>query len=164
MTFFKERRQELALSMLTDIKIWGHFLLGLRGFLRHTISLEEARTIVRQRIAEREANFLRLVERGIFGYSRSPYLPLLKLAGCEMGDIRKMLQTRGLDETLRALREAGVYVTFDEFKGHELSCGREKSSPCRPEVSIIHIFTTTTELRVAGQLALRREFHLAWIT
>lgn len=119
MTFFKERRQELALSMLTDIKIWGHFLLGLRGFLRHTISLEEARTIVRQRIAEREANFLRLVERGIFGYSRSPYLPLLKLAGCEMGDIRKMVQTRGLDETLRALREAGVYVTFDEFKGHE---------------------------------------------
>jgi hypothetical protein len=117
--FFKERRQERALSMLADIKAWVHFLLGLRGFLRHTISLEEARTIVRQRIAEREANFLRLVEGGIFGHSRSPYLPLLKLAGCEMGDIRKMVQTRGLDEALRALCEAGVYVTFDEFKGHE---------------------------------------------
>jgi hypothetical protein len=70
-------------------------------------------------MAEREGNFLRLVEKGIFGYPRSPYLPLLKLAQVEMGDIRHMVQHKGLEDTLIALREAGVYVTFEEFKGRE---------------------------------------------
>ena len=107
------------MSILADMKMYGRFAWGLRGFLRRTISLEEAKAIVRRRIAERENSFLRLVERGIFGYPRSPYLPLLKLAGCELGDIRNMVRSRGLEDTLRALREAGVYFTFEEFKGRE---------------------------------------------
>jgi hypothetical protein len=101
------------------MKMYTRFALGLRGFLHHTISLKEAKAIVRQRIAERENNFLRLVKRGIFGYPKSPYLPLLKLAGCEMGDIENMVRDKGLEGTLMALREAGVYVTFEEFKGRE---------------------------------------------
>ncbi len=107
------------MSLLADLKMYARFAWGLRGFLRHTISLEEAKAIVRRRMAEREANFLRLVEKGIFGYPRSPYLPLLKLAGCELGDIQNMVRNKGLEDTLRALREAGVYVTFEEFKGRE---------------------------------------------
>ncbi len=102
---------------LADLKMYARFAWGLRGFLGHTITLDEARAIVRQRMAEREANFLRLIERGIFGYHRSPYLPLLKLAGCEMGDIGNMVRAGGLEGTLRILREAGVYVTFEEFEG-----------------------------------------------
>ncbi len=62
---------------------------------------------------------MRLVERGIFGYRKSPYLPLLKQAACEMSDIQDLVRTRGLESTLLALREAGVYVTFEEFKGRE---------------------------------------------
>jgi hypothetical protein len=107
------------MSMLADLKMYTRFALGLRGFLRHTITLEEAKAIVQQRLAERESNFLRLVERGIFGYPRSPYLPLLELVGCELGDIQNMVRDKGLEGTLRALREAGVYVTFEEFKGRE---------------------------------------------
>jgi hypothetical protein len=116
---FLKQCQGTAMSMFADFKMYWRFAAGLRDFLRHTISLEEAREIVRQRMADREKNFLRLVERGIFGYPRSPYLPLLKLAGCEMGDIRSMVGSRGLEETLRSLREAGVYITFEEFKGRE---------------------------------------------
>jgi hypothetical protein len=41
----------------------------------------------------------------------------MKLAGCELGDIKDMVRARGLEETLRALREAGVYIAFEEFKG-----------------------------------------------
>jgi hypothetical protein len=107
------------MSILDDIRMYARFAWGLRGFLRHTITLEEAKAIVRQRLAEREANFLRLVEMGIFGYPRSPYLPLLKLAQVELGDIQNMVRDKGLEDTLRALREAGVYVTFEEFKGRE---------------------------------------------
>jgi len=68
---------------LADLKMYSRFAWGLRGFLRQTVTLEQAKAIVRQRMAEREANFLRLVERGIFNYPRSPYLPLLKLAHVE---------------------------------------------------------------------------------
>ena len=109
------------MSVFNTIKTYGRFGLGvgLRGFLRRKITLEEARAIVQELIEEREANFLRLVGRGIFDYTRSPYLALLKLAGCEMGDIHNMVRSRGLEETLRALREAGVYFSFEEFKGLE---------------------------------------------
>ena len=107
------------MSLLADMKMYARFALGLRGFLRHTITLEEAKAIVRRRMAERETNFLRLIEKGIFGYPRSPYLPLLKLAQVEMSDIQNMVRAKGLEDTLRALREAGVYITFEEFKGRE---------------------------------------------
>ena len=107
------------MSLLRDLKMYGRFAWGLRSFLRHTKSLEDARAIVQRRLAEREANFVRLVERGIFGHPRSPYLSLLRLARCEMGDIQSMVRVKGLEATLRELREAGVYFTFEEFKGLE---------------------------------------------
>ena len=107
------------MSVLADVKTYARFAWGLRGFLRDPISLAEARPIVRRRIAERETNFLRLVERGIFGYPGSPYFPLLKLARCEWGDINDSVRRHGLEHTLYALREAGVYITFEEFKGRE---------------------------------------------
>ncbi|MFC1862689.1 hypothetical protein ACFL1Z_01885 [Thermodesulfobacteriota bacterium] len=107
------------MSIFSKMKTYLRFATDLRNFLRYKLSLEEARKIVRQRIEEREANFLKLIEKSIFGYSLSPYLPLLKLADCEMGDIQKMVRNRGLEETLRALREAGVYFSFEEYKGLE---------------------------------------------
>ena len=107
------------MSLSADLKMYWRFAAGLRAFLRHTVSLEEARAIVERRMADREQNFLRLLERGVFGHPRSPYLPLLKLAGCEMGDIRNRVRSRGLEDALRALRKAGVYITFEEFKGRE---------------------------------------------
>jgi len=42
------------MSILADLKMYARFAWGLRGFLRHTITLEEAQAIVRQRLAERE--------------------------------------------------------------------------------------------------------------
>jgi hypothetical protein len=105
------------MTMLNYLLAYLRFGQGLRGFLGHRITLEEARKIVKRRLAEREETFLRVVERGIFGYPRSPYLPLLRGAGCELGDIQKMVRADGVEGTLRSLREEGVYVTFEEFKG-----------------------------------------------
>jgi hypothetical protein len=105
--------------IFADLKMYWRFATGLRKFLRHRISLDEARRIVQRRMAERETNFLRVVERGIFGYPRSPYLPLLKLAQVEFADIRDMVRSRGLEKTLRALRDGGVYISFEEFKARE---------------------------------------------
>lgn len=102
-----------------DIMKYGRFSIGLRKFLREKVTLEEARETIKKRLQEREANFLRIAEKGIFGYSKSPYLPLLKRAGCEFGDLRDTVRRRGLEYALRELREAGVCITFEQFKGRE---------------------------------------------
>src|SRR4030042_1476869 len=107
------------MAILSDLKMYGRFAWGLRGFLKHTLTLEETKAIIKKRMEERELNFLRLVRKGIFDYPKSPYLPLMKLAQCEMGDIENMVKTRGLENTLWLLREAGVYVALEEFKGRE---------------------------------------------
>ncbi len=105
------------MSLLADVRMMGHFALGLRSFLQQTVTPAEAPALVRRSIEAREASFLSLVERGIFGRSSSPYLPLLKQAGCTFGDLQALVRTRGLENALRALLEAKVYVTFEEFKG-----------------------------------------------
>lgn len=105
------------MSLASDVRMYARFAVGLRRFMRERTTLEEAYAIVRRRLAERERMFLRIVERGVYGHPGSPYLPLLKMAGCELGDVREMVKTRGVEGTLEALRDAGVYVTFDEFKG-----------------------------------------------
>ncbi|MGZ4809377.1 MAG: hypothetical protein ACXV7D_08605 [Thermoanaerobaculia bacterium] len=96
------------------------FALALPGFFRRRrISLDEARSMVRQRLADREGMFLRLATGGIFNNPRSPYLWLLRRAGISQLDLDVMLQRDGLEATLVALRAAGVYVTFEEFKGRK---------------------------------------------
>ena len=107
------------MGFFADLKMYSRFALGLPGFLRKTVSLDEARTIIERGLAEREASFLRLVKRGIFGYKKSPYLSLMKLARCEMGDIESLVRSEGLEGALRQLREAGVYISFEEFKGRK---------------------------------------------
>jgi hypothetical protein len=106
-------------NIFANLKGYGRFYLGLSGFLREKVSMADAEAIIRKRLTERDANFLRLMERGIFGNPKSPFLPLLKLAGCELGDVRNIVRAKGLEATLRELRAAGVYVTFEEFKGRK---------------------------------------------
>jgi hypothetical protein len=101
------------------IKTFAGFPLALRRFLAHPLTLDDARRIVSDRLAHREANFLRIAEQAVYGNPRSPYLALLRLAGCELGDLRQLVFSDGLDAALQAIREAGVYVTFEEFKGRK---------------------------------------------
>jgi hypothetical protein len=102
---------------LAYIKMLAQYPFALRRLLRKPVTLEEARRIVCERMAHRQENFLQIVERGIYGYPASPYLPLLRTAGCEMGDVRNLVKQKGLEGALTALREAGVYISFEEFKG-----------------------------------------------
>src|SRR5581483_9487331 len=104
---------------LDYLKLFATYPFSVRRFLNKRLTLEEARRIVSQRLENRAQNFLRLVERSIYGYPRSPYLPLLKMAGCELGDLRELVKRCGLEEALKDLREAGVYIRFEEFKGRQ---------------------------------------------
>jgi len=104
---------------LDYVKMFALFPLALHRFLRRRLSVDEARRIVRERMDRREDNFLRLVERSVYNFPRSPYLPLLKSVGCEFSDLRATVTQKGLDGALRALRAEGAYVTYEEFKGRK---------------------------------------------
>jgi hypothetical protein len=102
---------------LQYLQTFARFPFALRRFLKHRLTLDEARRIIRDRMQRREDNFLRIVDTTVYGHPGSPYLPLLKMAGCEPGDLRALVAREGVDGALRRLRDAGVYVTFEEFKG-----------------------------------------------
>ena len=97
--------------------MYARFALGLPGFLADRTTLEQARALLAERLAHRDDNFLKVAERGIYGHARSPYLPLLRRAGCELGDLSRMVRADGLEPALSALRREGVYISFEEWKG-----------------------------------------------
>ncbi|HZQ08523.1 MAG TPA: hypothetical protein VFD70_18220 [Anaerolineae bacterium] len=101
------------------LKVFAGLPFAMRRFLQRPLTLDDAKRVVCERIQRREQNFLRSVEKNIYEYPRSPYLALLQLAGCELGDVRALVKDRGVEGTLRVLREAGVYITFEEFKGRK---------------------------------------------
>jgi hypothetical protein len=103
--------------MKSRIKGYLDFLLELKRFLNSPISFEDAKAIVERRMELREENFLRFVKGSVFDYSSSPYLPLFDDARCSYGDLVSVVGARGLEGALKLLKEAGVRVSFDEFKG-----------------------------------------------
>lgn len=105
------------MSALGILGMYGRFMVGLPTFLRQPLTLDDAMASIRGALANREANFLRIARRGIYDNPRSPYRPLLALAGCEFGDLELSVRNRGLEPTLERLRSEGVYVTFEEYKG-----------------------------------------------
>jgi len=115
---FREVHRHVG-SAFQQAGMYARFAGGLAAFLREQTTVEEAQSTIKKRLLTREDNFLNILERGIFGYPRSPYLALLKEAGCEHGDVAHLVRSVGLEEALKKLFRAGVYVDFDEFKGRK---------------------------------------------
>ena len=107
------------MSLVGSIKVYWRFAWGLRGFLKEPITLEQSREIIKQRLENREKNLLTIVKRAIYENEASPYLKLLRLAGCEYGDFERMVRSDGIEPTLHKLREEGVYISIEEFKGKQ---------------------------------------------
>ena len=105
------------MSLFGQMIMYWHFALGLRRFLREPLTLEQSHQIIEQRLRDREKNLLTIVRQGIYQNRTSPYLKLLKLAGCEYGDFEKMVKSDGIEPTLQKLAREGVYISIEEFKG-----------------------------------------------
>lgn len=101
----------------TEILALARLVAGLPGFLRRPIDPVRARAIVEERRRRRGPDFLALARAAIYDHPTSPYRALLAHAGCEYGDLTRLVERDGLDAALSALVRAGVYVTVDEFKG-----------------------------------------------
>ncbi len=102
---------------LADARMYARFMRGLGRYFRAGITPARAREMVAERLAHRGELFLCVARRGIYGYPRSPYLPLLRTAGIDYAELARMVRGDGLQGALCRLHDAGVYVTFEEFKG-----------------------------------------------
>ncbi len=103
--------------MLNDVRAFARYAVGLRTFLRQTLTPEECRRQVEQSLRTRDQALLVILERCVYGHPRSPYRALLQHAGIELGDVERLVRESGLEGTLERLHGEGVYVSLDEFKG-----------------------------------------------
>src|SRR5205085_10349069 len=70
-------------------------------------------------LSVREIDFLDLARWAIYDFAPSPYRKLLDIAGCEQGDLERLVMAEGVEGALRILYARGVYLTVDEFKGRK---------------------------------------------
>jgi len=102
---------------VSDVWGLGRFAAGLRRFLRNEISVEQARESIRRGMQQREAALLDKLRTSVFANPRSPYLILFRNAGCGWEDAREAIERDGVEAALERFVKAGIYVSFDEFKG-----------------------------------------------
>lgn len=101
----------------SELVAFARFLAGVPRLVRRRMTIAEAMAIVQDRLRNRERNFLAVVERSVYARPGSPYRVLLESAGCTLDDLRGLVAREGLEATLQRLRNDGVYVSFEEFKG-----------------------------------------------
>jgi hypothetical protein len=106
-----------APGSLEDVLAGARLLWRLPAWLRRPVGVLAAREILQGRLARREADFLALLQAAVFGHPESPYRRMLALAGCEHGDVARLVTEGGVEGALRVLFRHGVYVTLDELKG-----------------------------------------------
>jgi hypothetical protein len=104
---------------LDDVLMGAKFAWRLPRHLRRRVDVTEAWATVRRRLERREHDFLALAASAVYGHRASPYRPLLEAAGCEYGDLERLVEREGLEGALRTLLRHGVYLTVDEFKGRK---------------------------------------------
>jgi hypothetical protein len=122
-----------TLPSLEDATMAARLLFSLPFFLRHSITRGEARATLHNRLQHRQASFLGLMRRAVYEHPASPYLQLLRLAGCEYGDLARLVGQEGLEGTTRTLFHHGVYLTQDELKGRRPARRGSSEIAVRPD-------------------------------
>jgi hypothetical protein len=106
------------LRLLCDeVAAAARFLPRLPSFLRRPLTSAEAHAMLRRRRERRQADFLLLARLAIYDHPASPYAELLRIAGCEYGDLERLVREDGIEGALRTLYRHGVFLTVDEYKG-----------------------------------------------
>lgn len=112
---------------------FGRFALDIRRTVEPTITLDDATRQIREGVAHRTERFLLMLARCVAGNPTSPYRTLLDAAGCDAGDMASLVQREGLEGALAHLCGAGVYVSYDEFKGRTPAVRGSQTLHFRPE-------------------------------
>ncbi len=132
MASLKENYRQVR-SGLGRIKSTLVLAAALPKFLRERITIQQAEEDIKRQVGNRVESFLQLVRTRVYEQPASPYLRLLKHAGCEFSDLRAEIYRHGLEETLGQLAQGGVYLTCDEFKGKKNVVRGQQSFLVRPQ-------------------------------
>jgi hypothetical protein len=115
------------MKIISDVTNYAYLARDLRYFFKDKINLEQSKQVLANRIYNRSNAFLELVRKAIYECPTSPYLKLLNIAGCEFGDIESNVNKDGVESTLQKLLDAGVYISFEEYKkGSEVIRGSQR--------------------------------------
>lgn len=95
---------------------------GLPRFLREATTLAGAKEQIKVRMGTRQARFLDVAQRLIYGNSSSPCRRLLLWAGCDYADLEQAVRSNGIEATLAKLRDEGVFLSLEEFKARTPIC------------------------------------------
>ena len=79
---------------LRDLRAYGRYAVGLRRFLREPLTAERGHAMVARGVERRGESFLTVLERGVYRNPSSPFLPLLRRAGVELGDVAALVPKR----------------------------------------------------------------------
>jgi len=114
---------------LRNIKNSISYCREIKKFVDSPLTIEECRAFVERNVQRREENFLHMVSSLVYGRKKSPYRTLLEHAQIAEADVKAMVHKSGIEETLRFLKDEGIYFTFEEFKGRctTIRKGREFS-------------------------------------
>jgi hypothetical protein len=104
-------------AVAADARSAARLVRRLPGFLRRPIDGDTARETVARRLARRSDDFLAVARRFVYDSMASPYRRLLKHAGCEYGDLERLVRHDGVEGALTTLFRRGVFLTVEEFKG-----------------------------------------------
>lgn len=145
-------KNSMTAEFMADIMAGVQFLGSLPGFLRRPVTRDEAGRVLQRRLEQREQDFLLQARVAIYAQPTSPYQALLRRAGCEYGDLERLVLGDGLEAALGTLLRAEVYLTVDEFKGRRpvvrgsttLQCG---PLPPRNPRAVSHIPVQTSGSR-----------------
>src|SRR5262245_5277906 len=117
-SFTRSRKAVMAPAISRqDLEAGARFVLALPRFLRRPVTTDEAQATLTRRFARRELDCLTVAREAIYRNAASPYRRLLDLAGCEYGDLERLVHRDGIERALGTLYHAGVYLTIEEFKG-----------------------------------------------
>lgn len=106
-----------ALGLAGDALAGARLAIRLRSYFRRPITREAALAEVRRRHEQRDQTFLAIARSAIYQQPDSPYRQLLQTAGCEYGDLERLVVREGVEGALSTLFRQGVYLTVDEYKG-----------------------------------------------
>jgi hypothetical protein len=109
-------RRDLS-QLRSDLSGMVRLIKAVPEFFRERVTLERAKEQIKRDLDRREERFLDVARSQIFERPESPYLQLLRLAGCEFSDLRAQVKRCGIENTLARLAGEGVYLSSDEFKG-----------------------------------------------
>ncbi len=90
---------------------------GMRRFLRERVSSEAAERGLADRLARRGGRFVALLEAAVFRSTGSVYRKLFDAAGWDLSRVTDSVRKSGVEATLAHLRDDGVALRLDEFKG-----------------------------------------------